>query len=332
MTDGGTLLLTRRDIATLLEMDACIDAVERAFRLHAHGRSLAPGVLGTHAEGGGFHVKTAGLQFAERSYFAAKINANFPANEARFGLPTIQGVVVLFDAGNGRPVAILDSAELTSRRTAAATAVAARHLARRDSAVITVVGCGVQGRDQLRAVTRVLPVRRVLAVDTDDARAASYAAAMSAELGVEVVQAQDLPTAARESDVCITCTTARRSILGIGDVRPGTFVAAVGADNPEKQEIDPALLAASTVVVDVLEQCATIGDLHHALAAGLMTRADVHAELAEVVAGSKPGRTSDDEVIVFDSTGTALQDVAAAAVVYERALGQSERTVFQLAG
>jgi alanine dehydrogenase len=330
MTGRGTLVLTSRDVAELLDLGACIDAVERAFRLHAEGRSLTPGVLGTHVEGGGFHVKTAGLRVGARSYFAAKVNANFPENGARFGLPTIQGVLILFDAVNGRQLAVIDSAELTSRRTAAATGVAARYLARPDAETVTIVGCGVQGRDQLRALARVLPVRRVLAVDTDGARAEEYAAAMRAELGVDVRATRDLATASRDSDVCVTCTTSHRAILDREHVRAGTFVAAVGADNPVKQEIDPALLAASTVVVDVLEQCATIGDLHHALAAGAMTRADVHAELAEVVTGSKPGRISDDEVIVFDSTGTALQDVAAAAVVYEQAIGRGRGTVLDL--
>jgi len=332
VTERGPLLLARRDVADLLEMGACIDAVEHAFRLHAEGRSIEPGVVGAHVEGGGFHVKTAGLRFAERSYFATKVNANFPENGARFGLPTIQGLVALFDAENGRPLALLDSGVLTSRRTAAATAVAARHLARRDTGVVTVAGCGVQSRDQLRAVTLVRPVRNVFAFDVDERRAEEYAAAMRAELGVEVRAVRDLAAAARESDVCITCTTARRAILGRGDVRAGAFVAAVGADNPEKQEIDPLLLAASTVVADVLEQCAAIGDLHHAIAAGVMTRADVHAELAAVVAGAAPGRTSDDEIVVFDSTGTALQDVAAAALVYERAVELGRGTEWPVVG
>ncbi|MFP5288337.1 MAG: ornithine cyclodeaminase family protein, partial [Thermoanaerobaculia bacterium] len=115
-------------------------------------------------------------------------------------------------------------------------------------------------------------------------------------------------------------TPSRQAFLKREHVRPGTFIAAVGADNPEKQEIDPHLLAGSKIVADVVEQCAEIGDLHHALKAGVVSLADVHAELAEVVAGLKPGRTSAEEIVVFDSTGTALQDVAAAAVVYEKAL------------
>ena len=316
----GTVVLTRRDVIDLLAMDECIDAVERAFRLYAEGRTIAPGVLGAHVEGGGFHVKTAGLQFGDRAYFAAKVNANFPGNRERFGLPTIQGVIALFDLENGYPLALLDSGEITSARTAAATAVAARYLARADAAVVTICGCGVQARDQLRALVRVRPVSLVLAFDVDRARAEEYVTVMSRELHLHTEVAETLVDAARQSDICVTCTTSRRAILRAGDVAPGTFVAAVGADNPEKQEIDPMLLAQSVVVVDVLEQCAVIGDLHHALAAGVMTRAEVRGELGEIVAGRKAGRRTADEVIVFDSTGTALQDVAAAALVYEHAM------------
>ena len=116
------------------------------------------------------------------------------------------------------------------------------------------------------------------------------------------------------------CTTAQRYFITRGMVRPGTFVAGVGADNENKQELDPRLLAESTLVTDLTDQCSTIGDLHHAIAAGSMARADVHAELGEVVAGMKRGRADDDEIIVFDSSGTALQDAAAAAAVYLRAL------------
>ena len=123
----------------------------------------------------------------------------------------------------------------------------------------------------------------------------------------------------RDSDFCVTCTPSKRAFVMQGDVRPGTFIAAVGADNQGKQELEPALVAAATLVVDVLEQCAEIGELQHVLAAGLLTREQVHAELADVVAGRKPGRTRGDEITIFDSSGTALQDVAAAIAVYGKA-------------
>jgi ornithine cyclodeaminase/alanine dehydrogenase-like protein (mu-crystallin family) len=328
---AGTLLLTRRDVERLLDADACIDAVEHAFRLHAEGATIAPGILASYVGGGGFHVKTAGIA-GDLHVFATKVNANFPDNPTRRALPTIQGVIALFDVDTGRPLALLDSIAITALRTAAATAVAARHLARPDAAVATICGCGTQGRSQLRALARVRPIRRVFALDADREVAARYAGEMSRELGIEVTATGELRDAARESTICVTCTPSGRWFLGREHVAPGAFVGAVGADAPWKQEIEPALLASSTVVVDVLEQCATIGELHHALEAGVLRREDVHAELADVVAGRAPGRRWPDEIIVFDSTGTALQDVAAAALVHARALAAGIGVPIDLGG
>ncbi len=315
----ATLVLTGRDVSRVLDVRDCIDAVQRAFLMHAEGRTIPSGVLGAAVEGGGFHLKSAGL-LGDRPTFVAKVNANFPGNPARYKLPTIQGVITLFDAVRGFPLAVLDSAAITSLRTAAASAVAARHLAREDASVATICGCGEQGRSQLRALVAVRPIRIVHVVDTDVDVADRYASEMANELGIAVIVASSLAAAARQSDIVVTCTTARRWILGRGDVMPGAFVAAVGADHPEKQEIEPALMAESTVVVDVLEQCEHMGDLHHAIAAGAMTRDDVSADLAQVVSGRKTGRRAADDVVVFDSTGTALQDAAAAGLAYERAL------------
>lgn len=326
-----TLILSRRDVLDLLSLPECIDAVERAFRLHADGRTLGPGVLAVHAEDGGFHIKAAGL-VGDRSYFAAKTNANFPDNPRRHGLPTIQGTVVLADASNGVPLAVMDSSSVTALRTGAATAVAAKFLARRDARTATIVGCGVQGEIQLAAIAAVLPLQRVRLIDTDQARAEALAARAEASFGFRVEVGKNLRDALRDSDVCVTCTPARRAFLTASDVAPGTFIAAVGADNQGKQELEPALVASATLVVDVLEQCAEIGELQHALAAGLMTREQVHAELADVVVGRRPGRTRDDEITIFDSSGTALQDVAAAVAVYEKARATGRGTEVKLDG
>jgi len=313
-----TLILTRRHVQSLLGFDECIAAVEAAFRLHAEGRSLPPGVLGVRSREGAFHIKAAGLELS-RLYFASKTNANFSDNPRRHGLPAIQGVIVLCDGDDGRPLAVMDSIEVI-RRTAAATAVAARRLARPDAKVVTICGCGNQGRAQLRALTRVLPLQRAYAFDADEATARAYARDLSAELNLDVRPVTDHVEAARASDVCVTCTPSRQPFLFRDHVKAGTFVAAVGADSPDKQELETALVAASVLVVDVLDQCASIGELHHALDAGVVTRQSVHAELADVLTGRKPGRRSAEEITIFDSTGTALEDVAAAAVVYEKAV------------
>jgi alanine dehydrogenase len=326
-----TLLLTRGDVAALLTLDDCIAAVEEAFTLQGTGRVLGPGVLGLHVPDGGFHIKAAGLRLS-RLYVAAKLNANFPGNAARRGLPAIQGVVVLSDGETGRLLALIDSMEITALRTGAATAVAARRLARPDARVATIVGCGRQGRIQLAALARVLPLERAYAVDTDAAAAARFAEEMSGRLALDVRPASSPAEVVPLSDLCVTCTPSRAPLLRREDVLPGTFVAAVGADDEAKLEIEPELMAASTIVVDSLEQCAAFGDLHHALARGALSLAEVHATLAEVVAGDKPGRTSTDEITIFDSTGVAIEDVAAAAVAYERAGAAGRGETVDLAG
>jgi ornithine cyclodeaminase/alanine dehydrogenase-like protein (mu-crystallin family) len=328
---AGTLLLSRSDVERLLTPEACIAAVEDAFRRHALGQAPAPGILGFHAEEGSFHIKAALLTLGE-PYFAAKLNANFPQNGPRHGLPTIQGVVALCEAVTGQPLAVMDSMSITALRTAAATAVAAKHLARAQCDTALICGCGGQSAAQLRALLRVRSPRRVHAYDQDAGKAVSFAAALGTETGVPVTAVSDLARAIAASDIVITCTTARRYFVAREMVRPGTFVAGVGADNENKQELDPALLAAGKLVTDLTEQCAVIGDLHHALAAGAMDRGGVHAELGEIVAGLKPARTNDEEIIVFDSSGTALQDVAAAIAVYRQALEHGEGSRFSFDG
>jgi ornithine cyclodeaminase/alanine dehydrogenase-like protein (mu-crystallin family) len=305
----------------MLTPEACMAAVEDAFRQHALGELPAPGILGMHGGEGSFHVKAAFLM-ADKPYFAAKLNANFPQNPSRHGLPTIQGVVLLSDAANGAALAVMDSMSITALRTAAATAVAAKHLAAERCEAALICGCGAQAPAQLRALLRIRKPLRVFAYDENQARAVAFANALGAELQIAINAVTDLAQAAAGSDIVITCTTARRYFLTRDMLRAGAFVAAVGADSEDKQEIDPRLLAQATVVTDLTEQACRIGDLHHAIAAGILSPDAVHAELGEVVAGRKRGRARADEIIVFDSTGTGLQDAAAAVAAYRGALAQ----------
>jgi ornithine cyclodeaminase/alanine dehydrogenase len=310
--------LTRTDVSSLLDIRDCIQAIEDAFRQHALGSAVPPAVLSVHLPNGGFHIKAAGVRQA-CPFFAAKVNGNFSGNPER-GLPTIQGVIVLADLTNGMPLAVLDSIEITRLRTAAATAVATKYLARPDASVVTIVGCGIQSQAQLRAVACVRSIAEVYVHDIDAEASRRFISEMEGLLNARVRAASSLRDALRKSDIIITCTTARQPILYQGDLEAGAFVAAVGADNPDKQEIDPKLLASVTVVADVLNQSVSLGDLSHAVAAGLLTPDEVYAELGEIVCGQKPGRRTADEIIVFDSTGMALQDVAASALAYQRAV------------
>jgi ornithine cyclodeaminase/alanine dehydrogenase len=304
----------------LLTLTDCVPVVEEAFRMRAEGRALSPGLMHINADGGEFHIKAGGLRL-DRTYVVLKANGGFFQNRKLHGLPNIQGVILLFDGGTGTPLAVMDSVDITILRTGAATAIAARVLARPGSSTALVCGCGNQGRIQLAALRHALPaLRRAFAYDSDPAAARAFASETSASLGLDVAAETDLGRAAAQSDAIVTCTPAKTPFLLKRHVRPGTFVAAVGADSPDKQELEPALLAGAKVVVDILDQCARVGELHHALEAGLLTTADVHGELGEVLAGRRTGRTDDAEITIFDATGTALQDAAAAVAVYRKAL------------
>lgn len=330
MQHNGTLLLDRSEVRKLLTLKECIEAVESVFRLQGEGKIPPSGILGVKASGGGLHVK-AGLLPAEKNYLVAKLNTNYPANRTRAGLPTIQGLIVVCDAENGAPLAILDSIEITIMRTAAASAVAAKFLARKNSAVATICGCGAQGRAQLRAMLCVLRLNKVYAFDLDQDAARNFANELSRELTIDIEAVGDPPSAIRQSDLVVTCTTSTQFFVHKKDVRPGTFIAAVGADDSHKQEIDPALIVSSKVVADSLDQVCTIGDTRQAIAQGAMRREDVYAELGEIVAGKQTGRTTDNEIFIFDSTGVAIEDAVAAVTVYKKASAEGIGKYFKFA-
>ncbi len=322
----SALLLSADDVRTHLSPRDCLRAVEAAFRASLAGAAHAPAPMHLEGEGGGVHAKGAVLRVGEALYAVVKVNANFPGNPERCGLPTVQGVVVLTDARNGALLALIDSGALTALRTAAASALAARHLARKDAGVLAIIGCGAQAAPHVAAIAAVRRISLGFAVDRDAERARRFAARMTTVYGIDFEPLATPAAAARQSDLIVTSTTASAPILDAGDVAPGAFVAAVGADHPYKNEIAPALMAAARVVADSLPQCLAMGDLHHAVAAGAMAAGDVHGELADILTGAREGRSRDDEIFVFDSTGSALQDVAAAAFLYERARARPQTT------
>jgi alanine dehydrogenase len=329
MNTDGVLILSRAEIARLMAYSDYVDALEATYRAAAEGRVAAPPAMGVPVTTGSFHAKGAAV-LGDESKVAIKINGNFPNNAATHGLPTIQGIIYLADGSNGRPMAVMDSIEVTINRTAAATTLAARYLARPDSKIATICGVGVQGRIQLKAIAAAVKLERIFVWDIDHDRAAAFAREMSAALALDVQSSIDL-ACARQSDIIVACTSAKRAFLTSDLVRPGTFIAAVGADNSDKSEIAPKLYARCLVVVDSPEQAAAIGDLHHAIAAGAVSPSHVHASLGELIAGTKQGRTDADTITLFDSTGMGLQDLSAAVAVYRRAIESGAGTRVSLA-
>ena len=252
--------------------------LKKHLRLYANGKTLPPRVLGIHSGSGAFHIK-AGAMSLGRNYFVAKVNGNFPNNLKTNGLPTIQGVIAVCDADTGRLLALLDSMEISIIRTGAATGVAAKYLSRKESSTITICGCGNQGRISIQAIIKTRDIKKVFAYDIDFKRAEKFAQELANDFKINVIPVSGLVSALAESDICVTCTTSTKPFIGLGDIKAGTFIAAVGADNEEKNEIDPTLIASCKLVTDITEQSATIGDFHHALESGLVDRSHVHAAI-----------------------------------------------------
>jgi alanine dehydrogenase len=252
MKAPAILILQRSEISSLATLTDYINPVEESFRMHGEGRSLAPGLLHIDSHPGEFHIKAGGLRL-DRTYFGLKVNGSFFQNRERYGLANIQGAIILFDGDYGYPLAVMDSIEITIQRTGAAVAVAVRFLARPDSSVATICGCGNQGRVQLTALLQVLPITQAFAFDANEKAAELYATEMSKQLGIAVVPESQLESAVKQSDVVVTCTPSKQYYLLKNYIQPGTFIAAVGADSPDKRELEPTLLVGNKVVADILE-------------------------------------------------------------------------------
>ena len=310
-------------VRAALPMPALVDACEKAFAAYSSGGAALPAVIHLdiaeqHAE---VHVK-AGYLLGGR-WWALKVASGFPANAAR-GLPANDGLVLVFDATTGVPAAfLLDQGYITDARTGAAGGVAARWLAPRRVRTVAVIGTGVQARFQLDGLAAARPdFEEVRIWGRTRERAEACARELDRRPGLPAgCRYRSVPAiedAVRDADVVLTCTASREPLVRSEWIAAGCHVTAVGSDGAGKQELDPALLArADRLVVDSRDQCARLGELQHALAAGLV-RADQAVELGEIVAGRAPGRRTDAELTVCDLTGVGVQDVAAAMLVLEK--------------
>lgn len=304
--------ISEPELRTLMTPRIAVDTIREAFRADGEGRAHVPAVinLDVPAHRGEFHVKTALIDGVP--HVAVKIASGFYDNPSK-GLPSGSGLMAVFDATTGMPVALLlDNGFLTDIRTGAAGAVAADLLAPSHIGVVGVIGSGLQARYQVQCLAVVRSFSRIVAWSRDAARRDAYLAEMAAQ-GYEVSAAATPEAVCRAADLIITATPSRQPLLRGDWLRPGHHVTALGSDSPGKQELDPACLErADLVVVDRLTQCAAFGELRHAIDAGLLRADAVHAELGDVVAGLKPGRTSDEQITIADLTGVGFQDTAIA--------------------
>jgi ornithine cyclodeaminase len=300
----------------LVGEDEALEAVETAFRALAEGRVVQPPPLGMDLEGvrGEVHVKGACLQ--GEPVFAVKVASGFYGNPER-GLPTGSGLVLVFDASTGFPLALLqDNGFLTELRTGGAGALAARLLAPDRPLTTGVIGAGSQARYQLRAIARVRKLRELRVWSPVPEEVAAYVEEVTPALRAPVRGVGTPSGAVQGADLVVTVTPSREPLVELGWLANGVTVLAVGSDGPEKQELATEILgAAGKVVVDSRAQCLELGETHHAVSAGVLAPEGIHAELGEVLLGKRPGREGDEQ-IVCDLTGVGAQDAAIAGVVW----------------
>ena len=315
------LLLFEREIRGLIGPNEARPVVRDAFAKLARGEAILPGVINIDIPESRAEVHVKGAHLRATPFFSIKVASGSYDNPAR-GLPVGSGMFLVFDATTGFPRAVLfDNGYLTELRTGAAGAVAADLLARKDIERVGIVGVGSQARYQLEALLGVRTPERVIAYGRSEPKAIAYAKEMEERHGIQVLPAKTVREAVHGSDVVVTVTPSKEPLVRTEWVLPGMHITAVGSDGPDKQELDVGVLAkADKVVADCLDQCLRLGEIHHAVEAGVLTRDRVYAELGAIVAGSKPGRERDEEITVADLTGVGVQDAAVANVVVDEAL------------
>jgi len=316
-----TLILGRTDMIGLLTPSEYNDCVEQAYRMHGEGRYYMDpkGHIVLDRFPGEFEAMPSYIE--EPHAAACKWVSIREQNRERFNLPTVFSILIYTEPETGFPLAIVDGSYHTVMRTGSAAAVSAKWMARKDSRNLAIVGAGHMAEGVLATCNEVFPWSQVKVWSRSRATVDGFAAEQQPKYSsFEIQPSTDLEETVRGADVIVTVTPARSPIIKDDWIVPGTHITALGADKKGDQEIEGAILARARIFVDDIRQCRTDGEINVPLSEGLITEADIAGEIGEVITGAKPGRTSDDEITVFDSTGIALQDSATVPKEYERAV------------
>lgn len=310
-------ILNRREVEQILSIPEVIRLVEKAFVERGRNQVQMPpkSYLYFPKFNGDIRVMPAYLE--ELNETGVKIVNAHLDNQSKHGLPTVLASIMLFDPETGAPISLMDGTHITTMRTAAASAVAAKYLARKDSKILAVVGAGYQSLCQVEALREILKLESVRIFDIDREKAEKLAVLLHDRFAITAKSFTSAGEAVRGSDVLVTVTPSRKPIVESEWITEGMHISAVGADAPGKEELEPELLKRATIVIDDWEQGSHGGEINVPLSNGVIGKSDIYAEISEIVVGEKPGRTSDKEITIFDTTGLAILDVITAWYVYE---------------
>lgn len=324
------LILTESEIEFLADDALVLDAIEEAFRLAGMGQTqMPPKSYLTFAEYHG-DLRTMPAYLPTLHAAGVKVVNSHPQNP-KSGLPTVMAVIILNDPSTGRPLAMMAGSTLTALRTGAAGALAAKLLAQADIESAGFIGGGTQARHQLRFLMQVRPIAVIRVYDVDKSKAESFCE-HARWLGVSEVRAVSTAAEAAGEPIVVTTTPGSGAVCDDSCFKAGTHINAIGADAPGKQELPEDLLSRAKVIVDHRGQASHSGEINVPIQKGLFRPEQIHAELGEIVAGKIPGRVSGEEITIFDSTGLAIQDIAVAKRIYDRASEQQAGRRVNLGG
>lgn len=314
------LWLTQEEVKSVMDMHSDMQVVERAFRQHGLGKVQMPPKSYLYYTAYNGDLRTMPAYLEEEDITGVKIVNVHPGNPA-LGLPTVMALIVLISPQTGAPIAIMDGTYLTDIRTGAAGGIAAKYLARKDSKVIGLVGAGNQARTQLEALSEVFEPELVKVTSRTKESCEQFIREAAGIISCEIRYEETIENVC-DCDILVTTTPTRKPIVKAQWIKEGTHINAIGADAVGKEELDPELIIRSKIVVDDIVQALHSGEVNVPLSKHYISENDIHAQLGEVIVGLKPGRTSEEEITIFDSTGLAIQDVASAHLVYQRALSK----------
>jgi len=316
------LLLSEKEVASLITIEDALEAVELAFRERAWGYAQMPAKVYLNFQGHNGDLRTMPAYLERLDISSVKVVTVYPENGKKFGLPTVTATILLTDPKNGQLSAIMGGGAITAMRTGAAGGIAAKYLAVKNPKTVAFIGAGFQARTNFLALHSVFPdLQEIRVWDIKPEAAKTFAAEITRKTSkLNAVPVETAKAAVKGSNIVVTTTPSTKPLILNDWVTNGTHFNCIGADAPGKEELDPAILRRSRIVVDDWIQASHSGEINVPVSVGILSRESVWAELGEVVAGIKTGRSSVNEITVFDSTGLAIQDAATAELVYRKAI------------
>jgi ornithine cyclodeaminase/alanine dehydrogenase len=325
-----TLLLNKQEVGRLISIKEVIGTVEEAFKAFNSGQVIQPAYTCIHLPPprGEIDFKVGYSGVVEIISMKAS-SGGFPNNPTEHDVPSGMGTILLFDARTCALICAMDGSLITGLRTGAAGAVSVKALARKNAKTITSIGTGNQARMQIRAIREVMTIATIHAWDHNPRALAQYQADIQREFGIPVVMARSKRDAVEQADILVTTTRGKGSLVEADWVRPGTHIVAIGTDTRGKQELEPEVFRNAKIVNDSIAQCIEKGETWHPLTKNIITEEGIHAEIGEILLGQKPGRETDDEITIFDSTGMAIQDNTTSFRIYRNAIASNTGTSFE---